>query len=260
MTPLNKKLNILYLYPGLLNLYGDNGNIEILKSRSQARGMEVQVTHVGIDDPFDEALLKNTDVVFMGGGPDAQQKLLYKDFLENKGPLLQDYIRDGGVGLYICGAYQLLGRYYKAADGSTINGLGVLDLYTESFGLHKPRCIGNTVAEINPDLAADAVFAAVNHIGTTLVGFENHGGRTYLGEGLLPLATIKTGHGNNSEDGTEGVWYKNSIGTYFHGPLLAKNPHIADYLIAQGLGVSSLEPLDDLLIKSAHLAAQKLKQ
>ena len=251
------KFKIGYFYPEQLNLYGDNGNVEILVYRAKKRGIDVEVTFVDLGTNLEE---NRFNLVFMGGGPDSSQKEVYEDLLKDKGPYLKDYINSGGFGLYICGAYQLLGKYYKSADGSILEGLGVFDLYTEHFGNKKPRCIGNVVCELSDEFRHKEVFNSLNKIGSTLVGFENHGGRTYLGEKMLPLGKVIRGYGNNSEDGYEGVLYKNSIGTYLHGPVLSKNPHLADYLIAGSLGLDRLESLDDSLILSAHIASKKLRQ
>ena len=251
------KFKIGYFYPEQLNLYGDNGNVEILIYRAKKRGIDVEVALVDLGTNLEE---NRFNLVFMGGGPDSSQKEVYEDLLKDKGPYLKDYINSGGFGLYICGAYQLLGKYYKSADGSILEGLGVFDLYTEHFGNKKPRCIGNVVCELSDEFRHKEVFNSLNKIGSTLVGFENHGGRTYLGEKMLPLGKVITGYGNNSEDGYEGVLYKNSIGTYLHGPVLSKNPHLADYLIAGSLGLDRLESLDDSLILSAHIASKKLRQ
>ncbi|OGC57158.1 hypothetical protein A3H26_02405 [candidate division WWE3 bacterium RIFCSPLOWO2_12_FULL_36_10] len=251
------KFKIGYFYPEQLNLYGDNGNVEILVYRAKKRGIDVEVALVDLGTNLEE---NRFNLVFMGGGPDSSQKEVYEDLLKDKGPYLKDYINSGGFGLYICGAYQLLGKYYKSADGSILEGLGVFDLYTEHFGNKKPRCIGNVVCELSDEFRHKEVFNSLNKIGSTLVGFENHGGRTYLGEKMLPLGKVITGYGNNSEDGYEGVLYKNSIGTYLHGPVLSKNPHLADYLIAGSLGLDRLESLDDSLILSAHIASKKLRQ
>lgn len=253
-------LTIGYFYPNLLNLYGDGGNVEILVSRARARNINVNVVKITPTSRVDSDIIRGIDIIFMGGGPDASQKEMYEDLVKNKGPYLKEYIEKGGVGLYICGSYQLLGNYYKSSDGSILNGLGVFDLYTEHFGNKKPRCIGNVVCEIASELRHDPIFNSVNMVGSTLVGFENHGGRTYLGGKMLSFARVTMGHGNNSEDGTEGVLYNNSIGTYLHGPILARNPHLADYLIAKSLGLESLEELDDSLIIAAHTASTKLKQ
>jgi len=254
------KLRIGYFYPTLLNLYGDNGNIEILTKRAQGRSIDVEVSYVDPSVTISNEVMRHFNIIFMGGGPDSGQKLMYEDLYKHKGSFVKDYIENGGVSLFICGSYQLLGHYYKAADGTILNGLGIFDLYTEHFGNYKPRCIGNVLCELTPQLLGNPVFDSVNKVGKTLVGFENHGGRTYLSSKMAPLAKVLVGYGNNAEDGTEGVIYKNSIGSYLHGPLLSKNPHLADFLIAKSLGLSSLNELDDSLILSAHTASGKLKQ
>jgi lipid II isoglutaminyl synthase (glutamine-hydrolysing) len=252
------KLNIGYFYPKLLNLYGDNGNVEILVSRARSRGITVEVFAIGIDSKIDSNKLSDLNLVFMGGGPDSAQKSMYSDLIENKGAYLRDYIESYGVGLYICGSYQLLGNYYEAANGDRLEGLGVFDMYTRHFGNHKPRCIGNVLCNVCEKVLGRTEFKSVNNVGETLVGFENHGGRTYLSSEMRPFANIQKGYGNNGEDSTEGILYKSSIGTYLHGPLLARNPHLADYLIATALNVTALEPLDDSLIIAAHTASKTL--
>ncbi len=249
------KLTIGYFYKSHLNLYGDTGNVEILSYRASQRGINVEVLPLDIDSSLTSVVMKKIDIVFMGGGPDSSQKDVYADLLNKKGAYLRDFIENDGVGLYICGSYQLLGNYYKSSDGDILKGLEVFDCYTEHFGPKKPRCIGNTSALISKDLLQDDYFRSVNILNLkTLVGFENHGGRTFLGEKAKPLATIVHGHGNNSKDKTEGIVYKNSIGTYFHGPVLSKNPHLADFLIAKALNRVDLLPLDDFLILTAHTA------
>lgn len=259
MNP-EKKLKIGYFYPDLLNLYGDDGNVQILAYRAKARGIDSEVVHVNVETELSEDLMKSFDLIFMGGGPDSSQKGMYKDLLANKGSYVREFVDEGGVGLFICGSYQLLGNYYKAADGSMLQGLEIFNIHTEHFGNKKPRCIGNVVCEVSESLKSDPLFSEINKIGDTLVGFENHGGRTYLERDVKPFAKILTGYGNNSEDGTEGAIYKNAIGSYLHGPILARNPHLADYLIAKSLGLDTLAPLDDSLILSAHTASKKLKQ
>lgn len=254
------KLVIGHFYYDLLNLYGDDGNVQILKWRAEKRGIDVEIVNVSVAENEDFIKSKGINLLFMGGGPDASQKEMYQDLLNNKKNYLSNYIENNGVGLFICGSYQLLGKYYKSASGELLQGLGIFDLHTISFGNKKPRCIGNLVCEINPDLRHDPVFNHLNIIGDTLVGFENHSGRTYLGPNCYPFATVKIGHGNNSEDTTEGCLYKNSIGTYIHGPILARNSHLADYLIAKALGVDDLAPLDDSLILLAHNKSKELKQ
>lgn len=248
------KLTIGYFYKDLLNLYGDNGNVEILLYRAKKRGFDTELVNISIDAIITTDLVKDVNLVFMGGGPDSSQKAMYQDLLDNKKEFLKEYIDKGGVGLYVCGSYQLLGKYYKTADGSYLKGLSIFDLYTQHFGNQKKRCIGNTVAKL---LINDPLLEGTP---STIVGFENHGGRTFLGKGANPFAKIIKGHGNNSQDGTEGVHYKNSIGTYFHGPVLARNPHLADYLIAKSLKLDTIKPLDDSLAYSAHTASLKLKR
>ncbi len=278
-------LKIAWFYPKQLNLYGDRGNVEILVARAKARGIFVEVVEIDLETPLNSSQMEGINLVFMGGGPDLDQQKIYSDFIQNKGPYLKEYLNSGGVGLFICGSYQLLGNYYKSADGTVIKGLELLDLYTESFGKSKPRSIGNVTVEINPDLLSDPVFAKNNKIGSTLVGFENHGGRTYFpslyteeSQKFLPLGHTKKEFGNNEKDTTEGILYKNTIGTYLHGPVLARNPHLADYLIAKSIkmellpfaeslessefleSAKSLERLDNSVIVSAHEKSKKLKR
>ena len=235
------KLTIGHLCPDLMNLYGDRGNIICLVRRCQWRGIDVDVQEVSLSSNLE---LRTSNLLFMGGGQDRQQKIVAEDFKKGRGEEIREFIEKGGVGLFICGAYQLMGKFYRPAEGPDLEGLGVFDIETYHFGKEKPRCIGNVV---------------VDWQGKTLVGFENHGGRTYLGEMVKPLGTVVRGHGNNSEDGTEGAVYKNAFGTYLHGALLPKNPHFADYLIELALknkygpGVK-LDTLDDTLEWQAHNA------
>jgi len=251
------KMTIAYFYPQELNLYGDTGNVEILVARAKSREISVNVVEVGAQNKPDSYFMKNVDLVFMGGGPDSGQKQMYKDLITNKGPLLKEYIENKGTALFICGSYQLMGHYYLSADGSELKGLGIYDMYTRHFGHSKKRCVGNIVCRLHASLLEDPVFKAVNHTGDNLVGFENHGGRTYLAKSMTPLARVRAGYGNNAEDKTEGLHYKNSLGTYLHGPLLSKNPHLADYLIAKALGLEKLASLDDNIINTAHSALEK---
>jgi len=254
---MSNKLNLAYFYPRELNLYGDTGNVEILVARAKARDFEVEVVEVDSHTHINKEFMRKVDLVFMGGGPDSGQKKVYEDLLHNKGPYLKEFIENKGVALFICGSYQLMGHYYKSADGSQLKGLGLFDMYTQHFGHHKKRCVGNVVGKLHDSILEDSIFNAVNNTGENIIGFENHGGRTYLAEGLTPFARVITGHGNNSEDKTEGVHYKNAIGTYFHGPILSKNPHIADYLITKALKLEKLSNLDDSIINTAHSALIK---
>jgi len=252
------KLTIGWFYPKELNLYGDRGNVEILVARTEARGFSTEVLEIDVATGLSSTYFEKINLIFMGGGPDLAQQSVYKDFLEKKGSYIHDFLENGGVGLFICGSYQLLGNYYKSSDGSVLEGLGLLDFYTQHFGPNKPRSVGNVVAEINKALLADPYFKDNNHVGNTLVGFENHGGRTYLSKGLGPLGTTCRKYGNNDRDTTEGVLYKNTIGTYLHGPVLARNPHLADFLIAKSLQIPQLKKLDDSVIISAHTQSKEL--
>jgi len=216
----HKSLVIGWLYPELMNTYGDRGNAITLKKRAQWRGIDVELKEFKIG--FSEVDLKKCDLLMMGGAQDVQQEIVYKD-LRKKKKTLFNMINKGIPGLYVCGGFQFLGNYYKEADGKIIDGLGIFDLYTENPGEGRPRLIGNTAIKPNFEL---------NHKSDIIVGFENHGGRTYLGKDIKPLGTVIKGNGNNEKDEGEGAIYKNSFGTYFHGPILPKNPHLADYLIS----------------------------
>lgn len=209
------ELNICHLYPDLLNVYGDKGNILILKHRAERRNIDVNIINVSIGDKFEE---DKYDIVFFGGGQDYEQSIVSKDLLQNKRDSIKRYIENGKVFLSICGGYQLLGKYYTTPTGEKLKGLGVLDIYTEAG---EKRFIGNTV-----------IFNEM--FNETYVGFENHSGRTYIGN-LKPLGKVKVGYGNNGEDGYEGCIYKNTYCTYFHGSLLSKNPELADRLLSIAL-------------------------
>ena len=209
-------LTLGHLYPDQLNLYGDRGNILTLQRRCQLRGIELRVVELGIGDALapDEY-----DMLFIGGGQDKEQAPVAQDLLEIKSIGLWAAIEDDMPILAVCGGYQLLAHYYRPAEGPDMRGLGVFDAWTIHKGAKEPRCTGDI---------------AINWNGNTLVGFENHGGRTYLGT-AKPLGRVLKGHGNNSEDHTEGAVYRNSFGTYMHGSLLPKNPHFADHFITLAL-------------------------
>lgn len=209
------KITIGHLYPDLLNLYGDRGNIISLKNRCIWRNIDVEVIQYKLNDEID---FNSLDIVFIGGGSDREQLLVGKRLLDIKSDF-QNYIEDNGVTLAICGGYQLLGHYYKLQN-EIINALGILDIYTES---EPGRLIGNVVIQSN--------FLGEK---STLVGFENHGGKTYINNNS-PLGKTIVGFGNNGKDGGEGIIYKNTIGTYLHGPILPKNPNLTDYLIFKAL-------------------------
>ncbi|MBI5127755.1 cobalamin biosynthesis protein CobQ [Candidatus Roizmanbacteria bacterium] len=214
-------LNIGWLYPDLMSTYGDRGNIITLNFRSQKRRIETKIHKISLLEPGESIL--QMDLLFMGGAQDKQQEIVNQDLQKNKGGYLEKAIFAGTPSLNVCGAYQFLGNYYLAADETRIKGLGIFDLYTKSPGLNFPRCIGNLIVEsyILP--------------GVKLVGFENHGGRTYVNDRNLIFAKVLKGFGNNGEDGQEGFIFKNAIGTYLHGPILPKNPELADWLIEKAL-------------------------
>lgn len=228
------KLTIGHLYPDLLNLYGDRGNIQCFRKRLEWRGIEAEVIPFLAGDPIDFTKL---DIVLLGGGSDREQELvcghlktIRKDF--------QDYVEQDGTVLAVCGGYQLLGNYYKTGQ-KLIEGLAILDIYTE---WEPKRLIRNIVLD-----------TPLSDI--PVVGFENHGGRTHIGS-HTPFGKVSYGLGNTGKSGFEGVLYKNVIGTYLHGPLLPKNPHVCDYLLKKALERRygqeiSLLPLPD---KLEHLA------
>ncbi len=266
LSPKPYTLTIGWLYPELMSTYGDRGNIIALTKRCEWRGIKVDIKRLDIGYSVKE--LRSCDLLFMGGAQDRQQKIVSQD-LKKKVKVLREMIEDDTPGLYICGAYQFLGRYYKEADGAIIKGLGILDLYTEHPGENHPRLIGNIVVRMQDLIHPWGEFSLTpqgwNSI-DTLVGFENHGGRTYLGEKVKPLGKVLVGFGNNGEYREEGAVYKNSFGSYLHGPILPKNPHFADYLIKLALenkylprgktGQSpiKLKKLNDSLEYQAHKA------
>ncbi|NFN87439.1 glutamine amidotransferase [Clostridium sporogenes] len=226
------ELNICHLYPDLLNVYGDIGNILVLKYRAEHRGIKINVSNVSIKDSFP---IDKYDIALFGGGQDYEQAIVSKDMVETKKDDLTEYIEKGKVLLAICGGYQLLGKYYTTPEGEKLDGLNILDIYTEGGDT---RFIGNTVIKNE-------------EFNETYVGFENHSGRTYIGD-LKPLGKVIAGYGNNGEDKQEGCIYKNTFGTYFHGSLLSKNPELADRLLSIALKNKygediKLEPLDDNL-------------
>lgn len=236
-------LTLGHLYPAQLNLYGDRGNIITLQRRSQMHGIALRVVPLGIGDALapDEY-----DLLFIGGGQDREQAPVSQDMFDMKGIGLWAAVEDDMPILAVCGGYQLLAHYYRPASGPDMRGLGIFDAWTIHKGAHIPRCIGDIAIEWN---------------GSTLVGFENHGGRTYLGT-AKPLGRVLRGHGNNSEDHTEGAVYRNAFGTYLHGSLLPKNPHFADHLLALALRRSyglSDDDLKRIFPRYLSLAEQPVK-
>ena len=270
----NYRLNIVHLYPDLLNLYGDRGNIQCLRMRCKWRGIDAQVTECNLEDHLS---LASADIVLLGGGSDREQQIVCTR-LQQVRPELRDYVEDGGTLIAICGGYQLLGHYYDTPQGM-MKGLSLVDLYTEQGS---PRLISNIVLRNDslpdalqdslPDLLPDAVSGSSPSIPSgalsvdqpdslpyEIVGLENHGGRTYIGDNM-PFGKVLYGHGNNGKDACEGVLYRNVIGTYLHGPLLPKNPHVCDLLLQRalsrkyGVSLTDFPALDDSLEKEANRA------
>ena len=229
-----KELNILYLYPDILELYGDFGNIQVLKYRLEKRGITVNITPYSIGD--DAPDFTKFDLVFSGGGADQEQGILSEDLIKYKNNI-KEAVNIGVFFLLICGSYQLFGKYYKGVEGNIIPGLEIFDYYTEAIEDRKKRCIGNIV--INTKL---------NDKETKIIGFENHGGQTFNID--TPLGDVLYGNGNKFGDTKEGFMKQNVIATYLHGPLLSKNPELADYIIKYCLDRkynedTTLEPLND---------------
>lgn len=236
MKERNLKISIAHLYPKLLNLYGDMGNIITLKKRCEWRGIDVDFEEIGIGDE-----IKEHDLYFIGGGQDKQQQEVAAELYSHKSFLTQE--RDNGaVFLGICGGYQLFGHYYQPFEGDKLIGLSLMDAYTVAG---KKRFIGNVTVETD--------FLTPK----TLVGFENHSGLTYLQGDTKPLGKVIVGNGNNGEDKSAGGRFKNVFGTYLHGSLLPKNPHFADYLIELALEKRygdkiELTKLDDTIEQLTH--------
>ena len=230
-----RRLRIAHLFPELLNLYGDGGNIIVLEKRCQWRGIDVEVVPVRFGE---RPSFSDVDIAFIGGGSDREQKIVC-DQLQAVGDELRSYVADGGVLLAVCGGYQLLGHSYVMGD-EEVRGLSLVDLYTDRGA---PRLIGNIMVE--SPICADPI-----------VGYENHGGRTHLGSGVKPLGRVLAGHGNDGVMGEEGCLWQNVVGTYVHGPLLPKNPGVADWLLARALERAGegaeLEPLDDAAEHAAN--------
>lgn len=233
------ELNICHLYPDVLNLYGDRGNILCMEKRLQWRGISVKTTGITIGQALKAS---EYDLFFIGGGQDFEQEVLLNDLLGGKTAEIKAAIEDEKPFLAICGGYQILGEYYKTHDGVQCDFTGALTMHT--IGSEK-RMIGNylfTMDELN---------------GQTVVGFENHSGKTWLEGNVKPLGKIIEGFGNNGEDGTEGARYKNVFGSYGHGCLLPKNPVLCDHILKLALERKygrevDLQPLDDQLELAAH--------
>lgn len=205
-------IRICHLYGNLMNTYGDNGNLLMLQHRAKKLGCNVETTIISLDDTFNP---EDFDIVFFGGGQDYEQRIVSRDIQTKKADLIR-YIENNGVVVAICGGFQMLGHYYIGANGEKIEGIGALNHYTLSQDNN--RYTGDI--EIFDELTQ-----------MTYYGFENHNGRTFLGDGVSALGKVVKGFGNNNEDKIEGARYKNVLCSYFHGPLLVRNQHLADYII-----------------------------
>jgi CobQ-like glutamine amidotransferase family enzyme len=230
--------NIVHLYPDLMNLYGDRGNLICIKRRIEWLGHDCTIKTVRLHEEVD---FGNTDMLFMGGGSDREQVLVYRDLL-TRADRIRELIEDGLPVLCICGAYQLLGKSYRAIDGTELDGLGFFNFHTTG---EQTRLIGNILIECR-----------LENTLVEVVGFENHGGRTFLDDSSVePLGRVIKGSGNNGIDGTEGIKYKNLIGTYLHGPLLPKNPTLTDWFIknmADRRNTMLTKQLDNKIENFAH--------
>lgn len=233
------ELKICHLYPDILNLYGDRGNIICMQKRMQWRGIQTQVTGISVGD---ELNIDDYDIFFIGGGQDFEQEVLLSDLASGKAKAIKAAVDEEKVFLAICGGYQMLGNYYKTWDGQECEFIGALDLYTIG---RKDRMIGNYMFQ------CDAIDG-----GMIVVGFENHSGKTYLGSKVRPMGKVLSGNGNNGEDGTEGARYKNVFASYSHGSLLPKNPQLADYILKTALQRKypniDLQEIDDTFENNAH--------
>jgi CobQ-like glutamine amidotransferase family enzyme len=236
------ELRVCALYPELMNIYADRGNLLLLEQRCSWRGLGFSAFASDLGEPLDP---DGADLFYIGGGQDRDQRLCAFDLAEVKRDALHQAAARGAVILAVCGGYQLLGHSYQLGE-ETLPGVGLVDLHTVRGD--GPRLIGNVAIEVELDPAAPRVLA----------GFENHGGRTYLGPEEKPLGRVLRGHGNDGHGGYEGVHHEGVIGTYLHGPLLPKNAWFADWLIARALRLGEpLAPLDDILEDAAHADARK---
>lgn len=235
-------LKLFHFFPNKLNLYGDRGNIITLQKRCEWRGIDLEVVNV---NHVEEVDLSEMDILFIGGGSDREQSLATAEFIKIKDELA-NFIENDGPGLTICGGYQFLGKEYIDANGNKLETLGILDFKTISAS---PRFIGN-ISLLSDEFGP-------------IVGFENHGGRTY--HNYEPFGKVTVGHGNNEDGFEEGIFYKNLIGTYLHGPLLPKNPSVADFLIEEAFkrkygiakAIETIVPLDDVLELTASTSMRE---
>ena len=241
-----KSLVVGHLFPDYLNIYADRGNIAVLAARAAWRGYELEVQALGAGVEIRPGA---HDLYYVGGGQDREQALIAPE-LARLGPALHEAFEAGATFLAVCGGYQLLGRYYRDQSGEELPGVGLLPLYTVA-GTH--RMIGDVLLECELEPGRTQ----------TLAGFENHAGRTILDAGAKPLGRVVAGFGNDGESGYEGCRVGRAIGTYLHGPLLPRNPWLADWLLAQAIAhrtgdLPTFEPLDDQLEAQAHeISAQR---
>jgi CobQ-like glutamine amidotransferase family enzyme len=239
-----RTLRVCALYPDLMNIYADRGNVLLLERRCAWRGIGFEVVPSGLGEGIDPDA---HDLFYIGGAQDRDQALCAQDMVDTKREALHAAAAAGKIVLAVCGGFQLLGHHYELGD-ERIPGIGLVDLYTVRDP--GPRLIGNVAIEVRlPGLDGNRVLA----------GFENHGGRTHLGSGEQPLGRVLKGHGNTGASGFEGVLRGHVVGTYLHGPLLPKNAWFADWLIATALGLDEpLAPLDDELERAAHADARRV--
>ena len=238
-----RAIRVVALYPEVMDVYADRGNLIALSARCGRHGVGCELTAVGLGDPLPE----EADLVLIGGGQDSEQRRIAWE-LAARGPRLREWVERDTAMLAVCGGFQLFGHLYRTGDGEELPGVGIFDAVTVAPGPGWVRCIGDVLAE-----------AAVEGVGQ-VVGFENHGGRTYLGPGARPFARVLRGHGNNGDDGSEGALYRQAIGTYLHGSLLPKNPALTDRLILAALrhrygAEVELSAVPDPYAERAHAAA-----
>jgi CobQ-like glutamine amidotransferase family enzyme len=248
-------LQLGWLYPQLMSTYGDRGNVIAIKQRAQWRGIAVEV--IPYDQDSDPKVLDRVDLIAGGGAQDRQQEIVMRDLQGAKTEAIRAKLDAGIPGVFTCGSPQLLGKFYEPGLGERIDGMNIIDLESKHPGIDAPRCIGNVVFEITAKRLATELQEFLGGQKPIVVGFENHGGRTFGGPQAEALGTMIKGFGNNAQDGTEGAFYHNAIATYSHGPLIPKNPFIADWMIKTALKNKyqedvALTPLDDSLADRAR--------
>jgi CobQ-like glutamine amidotransferase family enzyme len=241
-----RSIRVVTLYPEVMDVYADRGNVLALQARCRALGIGCEVIAIGIGDSLPDA----ADLVLIGGGQDREQRRIAAD-LASKGGVLRAWADADTPMLAVCGGFQLFGTFYRTAAGEELPGVGLFDVITVAPPPGAPRCIGDVLAD-----------AAAEGLGD-LVGFENHGGRTYLGPAARPFARVRNGYGNNGDDGTEGAVYREAIGTYLHGSVLPKNPALTDRLIRAALrhrygADATFEAVPDAYAARAHETAAEV--